>query len=507
MNLHKDLTLKTFLIFTMIFQLALVSIGCSSVGKVYSKDEIAKELERICRDEYKMDVKARFANGTLAGYLEVDYFYPEEIRYKSGSDFKRKFSLLLSKYKRLDKEIERKVNNFLVAITRVALSTDAEVDFFESVILDKQNGIERVYIGTINDAKRLKYSDISLGEGSKRILYNTRLNPRVVGEQIVRELFSDLSTMPHRKLVSTYFLNTNKNDSLNKSFFAFLREASYKKSMDFKIETLNARQISKNQAVVRCEVLQSFIPKESFASYTFMYPQKFKNEYVFLVDTADLVPKFGQTIILYKGIKEGLGKIVINDQIIEYLGPSIEADARGDGLFFEQMELPDFLASQIAQRIIYEFALHKNMRKDFLVVYSDGSYIASPPGGETDQVLSDANLTVPSDNVFSFKVNISEKKNIDLASLFKASLKSKKDSDPFSLALEGFLNKLSETSTKHYYTKKDLNTLIIKVIADVLHSYKFKDFSKIELFNLAYSERVLIDKDDLWSYRKKVKFK
>ncbi len=467
------------------------SLGCNSIGKNYPKERVAQEFERICQDEYKLDVKAKLLGTTLAGYLTMDYVYPEKIDYKVGVDLKNQLTMLMYKYRRLDKKVERGLNNFLIAITRVALSTDARVDFFEAVILDKQNGIERIYIGYITDTKRLKYEDISLSEGGKRIIYDTRLNPKIAGESIIKNFFSDAQKKTQSQLINEYFLNTKRENQLDELFFSFLRENDYKNDRVFRIDKLNSVRVSKDKALIRCNVWQSFSPKEGFEGYIFLFPRFFRNEYIFLINTANLTPIIEKAVILFEDVSEtGLGKFVLDENISRLF------DSPKEEYFFEAIEFPDFLAGQIAQRIIYEFSLHPYMLKDFYAGYSKGEFLKE----ETSQ-----------NGAFRLTLDISEKKFLDIASLFETTLKKSRQNkgspDPFTMVLENFLERLSESGKKHYYSKADINPLVFKIIADVLYSYGFKDFERVELVNLAYSEKTTVSPKELMDFRKKIKLR
>ncbi|MBM3252775.1 MAG: hypothetical protein FJZ16_00790 [Candidatus Omnitrophica bacterium] len=491
MRLYKTPRFKLGVFFLISLAAMVFSLSCSSIGKIYPKEKLAQELERICREEYNLNVKARLLGGTLAGCLTLDYIYPEKINYKVGFDLKNQLTILMYKYKKLESKVERSLNNFLVAVTRVALSTDAKIDFFEAVILDRQNGIERIYIGYITDTKRLKYEDISLTEGGKRIIYDTRLNPKIVGESIVRGFFSDMEKKTSDKIISEYFLNTKREDLSDETFLDFIRENDYKKDRIFRLDKLDAVRLSKDRSIIKCNVWQSFTPKEGFENFVFKFPRFFRNEYLFLINTANLIPIIEKVVILFENTPEGgFSKMLLGEDISKLLSETKEE------FFFDEIEFPDFLAGQIAQRIIYEFNLHPYMIKDFYAGYSKGEFLK----GEGS--LKGA---------FRFTVDISEKKFLDIASLFEMTLKKsrqdKTPSDPFTMALEGFLEKLSESGKKHFYMRKDINSLIFKIIADILYSYDFKEFNRIELVNLAYTEKVFVEQKELMDYRKKIKLR
>ena len=75
----------------------------------------------------------------------------------------------------------KKLGDVLQVLSRVALSTDADLEFIALVARDsKISGFELVLIRYVEDIKRFMVGDISQGEYLKRMLLETRFDPIVV---------------------------------------------------------------------------------------------------------------------------------------------------------------------------------------------------------------------------------------------------------------------------------------------------------------------------------------
>jgi len=79
-----------------------------------------------------------------------------------------------------------KLGNVLHVISRVAISTDADLEFVTLVAKDsKISGFELVLTRYVEDIKRFMVGDISRGEYIKRMLLETRLDPLVLLSDLV----------------------------------------------------------------------------------------------------------------------------------------------------------------------------------------------------------------------------------------------------------------------------------------------------------------------------------
>ena len=145
-------------LFPFLILFMFMSSGCKPT---YPKIKISDSITKLCRDEYHTQVKVNTVGKTLGVYMPVD-------------------NLLDSSLEPSEESFE-KLGNVLHVISRVALSTDADLEFITLVARDsKISGFELVLTRYVEDIKRFMVGDISRGEYIKRMLLETRLDPMVL---------------------------------------------------------------------------------------------------------------------------------------------------------------------------------------------------------------------------------------------------------------------------------------------------------------------------------------
>jgi len=141
--------------------------GC---GVTYPKESLKESIVRICKNEYKVDVKVATIGKTIVIYLPLENLMD--------------FTFAVTK------EAGEKINDVILSVARVALSTDAQFDFYCVIAHDVRiPEIQIVIIKSVEDVKRLLLNDISRGEYSKRVLIDLRLNPQSQKERSVKDVF------------------------------------------------------------------------------------------------------------------------------------------------------------------------------------------------------------------------------------------------------------------------------------------------------------------------------
>ncbi|MFA6079653.1 MAG: hypothetical protein WC779_07920, partial [Candidatus Omnitrophota bacterium] len=147
--------------------LALALTGCTPT---YPKEKFEESIVRICKNEYKLDVKVAVTGKTIAIYLPLENLI----------DFT--FSIT--------KSASEKINDVILSVSRVALSSDAKFDFYCIIAHDvRMPEIQIVIIKSVDDVKRFLLNDISRGEYSKRMIVDIRLSPQAQKERAIKEVF------------------------------------------------------------------------------------------------------------------------------------------------------------------------------------------------------------------------------------------------------------------------------------------------------------------------------
>ncbi len=154
---------------------SLFSVLClfSGCGPTYPKERIKESIVDICKKEYKIDVKASTAGKTIGIYLPL----PNLIDFTFA----------------ITKDASDKINDVLLSVTRVALSTDARYDFYCVIAHDVRiPEIQVVIIKSVDDVKRFFLQDISRGEYSKRMIIDMRVSPQAEKERTIRDILGKM---------------------------------------------------------------------------------------------------------------------------------------------------------------------------------------------------------------------------------------------------------------------------------------------------------------------------
>ncbi|MBI5144401.1 MAG: hypothetical protein HZA30_04975 [Candidatus Omnitrophica bacterium] len=142
--------------------------GCSPT---YPKEKFRESIIKVCKAEYKLDVKVETIGRTIAIYLPLEDLID--------------FTFAITK------QASEKINDVILSVSRVALSTDAEFDFYCVIAHDVRiPEIQIVIIKSVDDVKRFLLNDISRGEYSKRMLVDIRFSPQAQKEREIKEIFN-----------------------------------------------------------------------------------------------------------------------------------------------------------------------------------------------------------------------------------------------------------------------------------------------------------------------------
>lgn len=192
-----------------LFILLYLISGCSSSTKPsFLKENIDEAIQDICKNEYKMSVKAELSGSTLWVYLPLmnivekndspDEGYPERfVVEENRGEFKDQ--TFLSQYLikpvpekrkysgyKYSKDASEKINNVWKTIRRVLFSMESsgerELRFFCLVIADIKNGVEVRNVFYYLDIKKVSYGYISWEEYQHRTIEETNISAEVIGD-------------------------------------------------------------------------------------------------------------------------------------------------------------------------------------------------------------------------------------------------------------------------------------------------------------------------------------
>lgn len=151
--------------------LLVTATGC---GPTYPEERFKESIKKVCKSEYKLDVKVETIGKTIAIYVPLEDLID--------------FTFTITK------SASEKINDVILSVSRVALSTDARFDFYCIIAHDSRiPEIQIVIIKSVDDIKRFLLSDISRGEYSKRMLVDIRLSPQAQKERAIRSVFEKMN--------------------------------------------------------------------------------------------------------------------------------------------------------------------------------------------------------------------------------------------------------------------------------------------------------------------------
>ena len=133
---------RSFILFFGISFLIACLCGCT---ETYPGSKIKESIIKICKQEYKSDVLVETEGATMVIYLPL--------------------SDLMDSSFTLTKAASEKINDVIFSAARVALSTDARIDFYCVIAHNvKLPELQIIIIKNVEDVKRLFANDISRGE-------------------------------------------------------------------------------------------------------------------------------------------------------------------------------------------------------------------------------------------------------------------------------------------------------------------------------------------------------
>lgn len=130
---------------------AMVLAGCVS-SVTYPAAEVPGHIEKIAREEYGLDVTARVVGKTVGAMLYVDE--------------------LIDDKGQIPKDVHEKMGKVVQVVSRVALSTDAPLDFCSVVIRDRKNNNELTITRSVDDTRRANAEAIGVDESINRTLFD-----------------------------------------------------------------------------------------------------------------------------------------------------------------------------------------------------------------------------------------------------------------------------------------------------------------------------------------------
>ncbi len=330
-----------------------------SCGPSYPKDKVAESLVGLCKKEYGVDVMAGVAGTTIGVFVEIPGLIAELMKQVSSGPMDPPPPLLMEgvyqhrrfdfqflsrgSFVRVDKDADLRkedkpprrdkkaasletLDHVSLCLNRVALSTDARLEFYILVARDPLAHLDIVYSGHLGDLKQVQYWVISQGELQRRSRVSLRHPPEEVAHQTVREFIEDLSQETILQLLSRYADHSTRFGELSPKILQLTVDLQGRQEALFSVEW-PSRQIQRDKVIV-------YVP---------LSPVNYPGALLFTVQ-----------------IREGRGYLA-NIERFETEALSDEYALLGSpenwkNLFFlEPINLTGFLSEQITKRVLSEF--------------------------------------------------------------------------------------------------------------------------------------------------------
>ena len=195
--------------------------GCGPVS--YPEARCKEALQEIARKEYNIPhIEVEFAGTTLGVFLPLDHLFAMDLKKALMSGNVTDMEGLFQP----TEEAINKVENILFSMSRIMLSTDKKIDFYYLQATDvEKSGMDLIFIGQIDDLKRVRFWDIPRSEYRKRIIHDLRMNRAAVWHRPVRHFFQDLNEAAANDIQNRYFPHTAQNKWAREFFFMDTRGA------------------------------------------------------------------------------------------------------------------------------------------------------------------------------------------------------------------------------------------------------------------------------------------
>ncbi len=145
---------KRVLVYLLICSFLIVNLVACSPS--YPKGRIVELIEKMCRDNYNLDVKVKIIGETLGAFVVLDNLIGKDLMF--------------------DEKTSEKIDGMLLSVTRVCLSKDAPLKFFVVICRDPIAEIEVSFIRYIDDVKKFLSGFISRDDYFNRLIMDIKSN-------------------------------------------------------------------------------------------------------------------------------------------------------------------------------------------------------------------------------------------------------------------------------------------------------------------------------------------
>jgi hypothetical protein len=201
--------------------------------------------------------------------------------------------------------------------------------------------MDLVFMGQIDDLKRVRFWDIPRSEYRKRIIHDLRMNRAAIWHRLVRHFFRDLNDASLSDVQARYFPNTDQAKWTREFFFSDAQGAPLERSRA-KWTLLEARSIPIQDSEIVVYAKAGVAPRDP--EDTGVRSQEI--EYLFQISTAGDSEKIRRIIpMVYLGDKAATPDFTFTREMITKSLPDWETEFKTPDI-----TMGDFLARQLTRR-------------------------------------------------------------------------------------------------------------------------------------------------------------
>jgi hypothetical protein len=256
---------------------------------------------------------------------------------------------------------------------RVCLSTNADIDFFYLILIDKRLGVEIIIHGYIIDVLKFMFKTISRDDFFLRVMDYRNFSTGTFGQKIIKNLFKEISQIDRsanikRQIRSIIRDNFDKKHTTIDDFYSLfsISDLSKKERVKYKILNSKSLPISREEELFYLQVKEKYIIKEEYENETLGLSNKFLQEYLFIFSVKNFSPVIKKIYPLNKG------KAILPEKYQKYIDTT---KWETNYFFVEDISLPQFLANQIAKRIKSQLLNIKDDTDKASLLNIQGKYI------------------------------------------------------------------------------------------------------------------------------------
>ncbi len=316
------------------FRLFLILAGffagltsCEVNKPTYSKDTLVPALQQMLLEDYDIHALVKQTGKTLGVCITIPMLFT------AG----KKMSI-----------VNDQIQNVMMCLRRVLLSTDAPIDFYQVTMRGQDSpGTEVDMVRYLPDLKIHTLWGISQEDFAKRMVYRTEVNVAALGKERVELFFKDLETQDPRQVLFSHFGSDMQYPSIPNDFSMQMHEAAMKLHLQYELTDLRMKAVNEETFYIYCKVCETFDPKQGFQDFNFSTHSGMTQTYLLKITT----PGYYRAQIMEMFLKGDTdsGRQAKWDAVLRQLGDP-ESWPTSDFYVFPY-DLKTFLAEQIADRV------------------------------------------------------------------------------------------------------------------------------------------------------------